>query len=79
MGVLVAPYFIGAIYPGSFYPVHCGQWTSTRRALRMFDRVVVAIYVHPRQAGLFTAERAGSGARWSLIDEPRVRVASYII
>ncbi len=45
----------------------------------MFDRVVVAIYVHPGKPDLFTAEERLDLVREALKDEPRVRVASYNI
>ena len=36
-----------AIYPGSFNPVHYGHIDIAQRALRMFDEVIIAVYVHP--------------------------------
>ncbi len=45
----------------------------------MFDRVVVAIYVHPGKPDLFTGEERLDLVREALKDEPRVRVASYDI
>jgi len=75
----VAPISSCAIYPGSFNPVHYGHLDIARRALRMFDRVVVAIYVHPGKPDLFTGEERLDLVREALKDEPRVRVASYNI
>lgn len=75
----MAPISSCAIYPGSFNPVHYGHLDIARRALRMFDRVVVAIYVHPGKPDLFTAEERLELVREALKDEPRVRVASYNI
>lgn len=75
----MAPISSCAIYPGSFNPVHYGHLDIARRALRMFDRVVVAIYVHPGKPDLFTGEERLDLVREALRDEPRVRVASYDI
>lgn len=75
----MAPISSCAIYPGSFNPVHYGHLDIARRALRMFDRVVVAIYVHPGKPDLFTGEERLDLVREALKDEPRVRVASYNI
>jgi len=75
----VAPISSCAIYPGSFNPVHYGHLDIARRALRMFDRVVVAIYVHPGKPDLFTGEERLDLVREALKDEPRVGVASYDI
>jgi pantetheine-phosphate adenylyltransferase len=66
-----------ALYPGSFNPVHYGHLDIARRALRVFDEVVVAIYVHPGKPDLFSVEERIALIREALQDEPRLRVASY--
>lgn len=66
-----------ALYPGSFNPVHFGHLDIARRALRVFDEVVVAIYVHPGKPDLFSVEERSALIREALVDEPRIRVASY--
>lgn len=48
-----------AFYPGSFDPVTLGHLDILRQAMRLFDRVVVAVGVHPGKTPLFSfAERA---------------------
>lgn len=66
-----------AIFPGSFNPVHYGHVDIAKRALRMFDEVIMAVYVHPGKPGLFSAEERMELIREALNDEPRIRVASY--
>lgn len=68
-----------ALYPGSFNPVHYGHLDIARRALRLFDHVTVAVYVHPGKPSLFTAEERVALLRESFQDEPRIQVASYNI
>lgn len=47
-----------AVYPGTFDPVHYGHVDIARRAARLFDRVIVAVYDRPAKALLFSpAER----------------------
>jgi len=47
-----------AVYPGSFDPVTNGHLDIVRRALTVFDRVVVAVLHNPRKAPLLdTATR----------------------
>ncbi len=41
-----------AVYPGSFDPITLGHLDVLRRALGVFDRVVVALLVNPRKAPL---------------------------
>jgi pantetheine-phosphate adenylyltransferase len=45
-----------ALYAGSFDPVTNGHLDVVRRAVRLFDRLVLAIGVHPGKAPLFSAE-----------------------
>lgn len=45
-----------ALYPGSFDPVTNGHVDVIRGAMRLCDRLVVAIGVHPGKTPLFTAE-----------------------
>ena len=66
-----------AVYPGSFNPIHYGHIDIALRALRLFDEVVVAVYVHPGKVDLFDAEERVALVRESFQDEPRIRVASY--
>ena len=49
-----------ALYPGSFDPMTLGHLDILRQSMRLFDRVVVAIGVHPGKKPLFSfEERAG--------------------
>ena len=45
-----------ALYAGSFDPVTNGHVDVIRQAVRLADRLVVAIGVHPGKAPLFTAD-----------------------
>jgi pantetheine-phosphate adenylyltransferase len=45
-----------AVYPGTFDPITNGHVDIIKRALRLFDRVVVAIAVNSRKKPLFTLE-----------------------
>jgi pantetheine-phosphate adenylyltransferase len=47
-----------AVYPGSFDPITNGHLDIVERALKAFDRIIIAVAVNPRKDGLFTvAER----------------------
>ncbi|MBW1680384.1 MAG: pantetheine-phosphate adenylyltransferase [Deltaproteobacteria bacterium] len=45
-----------AIYPGTFDPITNGHLSIVKRALTIFDRIVVAILDNPQKAPLFTLE-----------------------
>jgi pantetheine-phosphate adenylyltransferase len=66
-----------AIYPGTFDPIHNGHIDIARRAVRIFDELVVAVYDRPLKSLLFnTAERLAL-LEEALASTPRVRVVSY--
>lgn len=66
-----------ALYPGSFNPVHYGHLDIARRALTVFDELVIGVYVHPEKVDLFTGEERIALLSEAVADEPRIRVASY--
>ncbi|RMH79711.1 MAG: pantetheine-phosphate adenylyltransferase [Acidobacteria bacterium] len=45
-----------AVYPGTFDPPHLGHLDIVKRALRLFDHVVVAVAENPRKNLLFSME-----------------------
>ncbi len=45
-----------AVYPGTFDPVTYGHIDLIKRALRIFDEVIVAVAHNPGKAPLFTVE-----------------------
>ena len=45
-----------AVYPGTFDPVHYGHVDIARRAARLFDRVIVAVYDRPAKSLLFSPD-----------------------
>src|SRR5215510_5672412 len=45
-----------AIYPGTFDPITNGHLDLIQRSLRMFDRLIVAIFDNPMKGPLFSVE-----------------------
>lgn len=45
-----------AVYPGSFDPITNGHLDILKRALKVFDEVIVLIAVNPNKASRFSAE-----------------------
>ena len=53
------------LFPGTFDPIHYGHIDIARRAARLFDEVVVAVYDKPIKSLLFSPEeRIGLVRRW---------------
>ncbi len=66
-----------AIYPGSFDPITNGHIDILNRALRDFDRVILAIACNPRKSSLFTVEERMQMAREIFRKNKRVVVDSF--
>ena len=45
-----------AVYPGTFDPVTCGHIDICKRALKMFDKVVIGVADNPQKGPFFTLE-----------------------
>jgi pantetheine-phosphate adenylyltransferase len=45
-----------AIYPGTFDPITNGHLSIVKRALKIFDKLVVAILINPNKVSLFSRE-----------------------
>ena len=45
-----------AVYPGSFDPITIGHMDILRRALEIFDKVIVGVAINPKKKGVFPIE-----------------------
>lgn len=61
-----------AIYPGTFDPFHNGHLEIVRRALRIFDRVIIALGLNPDKKTLFSVEERLDMIRNSIDGDPRI-------
>ncbi len=68
---------VRAVFPGSFDPVHFGHMDIARRAARLFDELVVAVYANPQKNLLFTTEERLALLREAMADVSNITVASY--
>jgi len=66
-----------AVYPGTFDPITRGHEDLVRRAVRLFDEVVVAVAESRNKHPFFTMEERVAMAREVLADVPRVRVEGF--
>ncbi len=68
---------ITAIYPGSFDPITNGHIDIAKRAVKLFDRLVVAIYRRPDKRLFFTTEERVDMAKRAMANMPSVEVVSF--
>jgi pantetheine-phosphate adenylyltransferase len=66
-----------AICPGSFDPVTNGHLDIIGRVSRLYDEVVVAVFVNQSKSGLFTVEERMDMLRAVTREYPNVRVDSF--
>lgn len=66
-----------AIYPGTFDPVTNGHSDLVRRALKVFDRIVLGIAGSPSKQPVFDLEQRVSLARAVFHDMPQVEVCGF--
>ena len=66
-----------ALFPGSFDPFTRGHESIVRRALPLFDEVVIAIGVNVDKRGFMSMEQRKAWIESVFADEPRVRVVCY--
>ncbi len=66
-----------ALYPGTFDPITNGHHDLVRRAVRIFDEVVVAIASNPKKRPLFTLEERVELSKEVLSDIPNCSVVGY--
>jgi pantetheine-phosphate adenylyltransferase len=69
--------YVRALFPGSFDPITNGHLDVIRRAVVMFDELIVAIGDSPKKEYLFTGEQRLEMARELLKDVPDVTVHRF--
>ena len=58
-----------AVYPGSFDPITNGHLEILKRALKIFDRVIVLVAVNPNKKTRFSAEERVAMIKEAINDE----------
>ncbi len=65
-----------AVYPGSFDPITNGHLEILKRALNIFDRVIVLVAVNPTKQTRFSSEERVAMSKEAVSDD-RVEVDSF--
>jgi pantetheine-phosphate adenylyltransferase len=66
-----------AVFPGSFDPITLGHASVIRRAVPLFDKVIVAIGINAEKKHMFSIEQRLHWIEMTFRDEPKVEVDKY--
>ncbi len=66
-----------AVYPGSFDPITNGHMDLIQRALKIFDRIIVAVANNTFKQSLFTIEERVEMVRISLEGYPQISIDTF--
>jgi pantetheine-phosphate adenylyltransferase len=66
-----------AVFPGTFDPIHYGHIDIARRAARLFDELVIAVYDKPLKSLLFSPETRIELVRQTFIQDAKIKVMGY--
>lgn len=66
-----------AIFPGSFDPITNGHYDIIKRALPLFDEIVVAIGINADKKYMFTLEQRKKFIENAFKNEPKIKVITY--
>jgi len=68
---------VKAVFPGTFDPIHYGHIDIARRAARLFDELVIAVYDRPLKSLMFLPEERIALVTEALKDQPKIHVVGY--
>jgi pantetheine-phosphate adenylyltransferase len=68
---------VKAVFPGTFDPIHYGHIDIAKRAARLFDEVVIAVYDRPLKSLVFSPEQRIELVKQSFQEEDKITVMGY--
>ncbi len=66
-----------ALFPGSFDPITIGHIDVIKRALPLFDKIVVAIGINANKKHMFNLEQRKSWIKEAFVEESKIEVVHY--
>ena len=70
-------FLVRAVYPGTFDPVTNGHIDIVERSARVFDEVVVAVYIDPPKSLMFSVEERVEMVRAAVSHVPNTEVQPF--
>ena len=68
---------IKALFPGTFDPIHYGHVDIAKRASRLFDELIVAVYDKPLKSLYFSPAQRISLVKKAVAGNPKIQVTCY--
>ena len=65
------------VFPGSFDPITSGHADIVRRALPLFDKIIIAIGTNSQKTSLFSLEQRKEWIREVFENEPKVEIGDF--
>jgi pantetheine-phosphate adenylyltransferase len=66
-----------AVFPGSFDPITIGHVDLVKRAIPMFDRIIIAIGINSTKKSLFSLEQREEWLKQVFADSPSVSIDHF--
>ena len=66
-----------ALFPGSFDPITLGHVDIIKRALPLFDEIIIAIGTNAKKNNMFSVEERQSFIRDTFSESDKIKVATY--
>jgi len=66
-----------AVFPGSFDPITIGHVQIVKRALPLFDKIIIAVGVNSQKKYLYTLDERLAGIDRVFVKEPKVEVDKH--
>ena len=66
-----------SVFPGSFDPITVGHQELVKRAVPIFDKIVVAIGINSQKKYLYSLDQRLKWLKEVFADEPKVEIGSY--
>jgi pantetheine-phosphate adenylyltransferase len=65
------------IYPGTFDPITLGHIDLIQRAIKIFDKIIVAIAKQPKKNPIFTYQERTEFAKKALLPNDKIEICSF--